>query len=183
MSCINLAKSHMVTRFNQNSSIQHDEPVVESHEQILAAVDSLELLTAPSSRAGSRIDDKAARESSSVSVTSIESDNVPSYMKPRCQLYAKMSADEWNRLKLMSHEEINSCRRQSHVQFDGAPSRRCSRGSSILKRPSEEKHTIDDDEHNALHPIQQKCREALGKMRIESVLKMLCMNDTEADTR
>lgn len=153
----------------------------------MAAVDSLELLTAPSSRAGSRIDDKAARESSSVSLTSIESDNVPSYMKqpgkPRCQLYAKMSADEWNRLKLMSHEETNSCRRQSQVQFDGVPSRRCSRGSSILKRPTDGKHTIDDDEHNALHPIQQKCREALGKMRIESVLKMLCMNDAEADTR
>lgn len=154
----------------------------------MAAVDSLELLTAPSSRAGSKIYDKAARESSSVSVTSIESDNVPSYLKqpgkPHCQLYTKMSADEWNRLKLLSQEETNSCRRQSHVQFDGVPSRRCSRGSSILKRPSEEKqHTVDDDEHNALHPIQQKCREALGKMRIESVLKMLCMNDAEADTR
>lgn len=111
-----------------------------------------------------------------------KSDDVPSYMKqsnkPRCQLYSKMSADEWKQLKLMekSHENGQS-QRASSVHFENtkiAPdSHRHSGRSSILKRLPDEKHEVAV-EHNALHPIQIKCRELLGDMKMESVLKMLC---------
>lgn len=128
-----------------------------------------------------------------------KSDDVPSYMKqpnkPRCQLYSKMSADEWKQLKLMegSHENgqyqrVSSVqfedtkvehRNESLVQLDGTKcSHRRSCRSSILKRLPDEKHEVDN-EHNALHPIQMKCREALGDMKMELVLKMLCKSDDD----
>lgn len=171
----------------------------------------MELLSVPTSRFGSKkesLDNKPDNIVDNISVSLIptidtdKSDDAPSYMKqpnkPRCQLYAKMSADEWKQLKLMggSHENgqpqrvssvqfedsklaPGSHRSESLVQFDDTKGlHRRSRRSSILKRLPDEKHEVDN-EHNALHPIQIKCREALGDMKMELVLKMLCKNDDD----
>jgi hypothetical protein len=56
---------------------------------------------------------------------------------------------------------------------------RGSRKSSILKNPSNDETREIDQEHNALHQIREKCREVIGKMKVEEVLRMLCDDDDD----
>jgi hypothetical protein len=154
---------------------------------LLAAVDSLELLSMPNSRVASiRISLNDETDNLKRENNESQSDyNIPTYLKPpkqpSCQLYAKMTDDEWKQLKKLEHQQDEKSQREPSVCFNetiqigsfsrasqGAPRR-----SSSLKRISKE----IDASQNALHPIQQKCREALRGMKIEEIFLMLCDDD------
>lgn len=163
--------------------IQDDPP--EHHNELLATVDSLELVTSrgvskeASAEAPAYSFSPRNSDFSFVPQNSEENFQIPSYMKqqqkPRCQLYAKMSRDEWEALKKFEHpqvEESSSERRRSSVTF--GESQRSSRKSSILKRSSIEVKNEIDQEQNALHLIHEKCREQIGKLKMKDVFELLC---------
>lgn len=94
----------------------------------------------------------------------------------------KMTEDDWIALaNAEKSKKIVKPARESSVQFDETEShrssRRISQRSSILKRSSQERENTFEAEKNALHPIQEKVREALNNMNIKSVLKILCNDD------
>lgn len=162
---------------------------------MLAAVDSLEIIKKSSSVFVKRKSSMAAAaQEPRVSVVSFASSsssskscNVPVYMEVpkqhRCQLYAKMTDAEWKKLKKFEESRADgSSTRQSSVQFDDtqhiAITPRSSRRSSILKRQIESKTDLSQQQ-NIPNPIQQKCRDAIKSMKIESLLKLICdVNDS-----
>lgn len=174
--------------FYSSSRISKD---VESQEcsHILAAVDSVELLSRRESSADPNQASNWLNHTISPAMTSPpDSTNalcIPSYLMPpakqRPQLYAKMSKEDWAALRKFeqpSKEQQGS--RRSTVSFDGSPVvTRGSRKSSILKNPSNDERKEIDQEHNALHQIREKCREVIGKMKVEEVLRMLCDDDDD----
>lgn len=100
---------------------------------------------------------------------------LPPYMKipeKRCKNYARMTRVEWDDVKF---PQIKS-RRASSVQFIESQSseKESRRKSSILRTSSLGKGNSVSHDQDALHPIQEKCREAFEGMKMKSVLMMLC---------
>lgn len=169
----------------------HAKPHRCSH--LLAAVDSIELLTrrdelsilTPNNSMRSNIshvlDGAAIIPAETNDLTTI-----PTYLKPpaeqRPRLYARMTKSEWEALRNFEQPSTSTeqkCSRRSTVSFDGSPVVTSSRKSSILKNPLASEKKEIDQENDALHPIRMKCREVIGKMKVEEVLKMLCDDDDE----
>jgi hypothetical protein len=156
---------------------------------LLAAVDSVELLSRRESSADPTRTSNILISSTSPPMTSPpDSTNalcIPSYLMPpvkrRPQLYARMSKGDWEALrKFEQPSKEQQASRRSTVSFDGSPVvMRGSRKSSILKNPSNDETREIDQEHNALHQIREKCREVIGKMKVEEVLRMLCDDDDD----
>lgn len=153
----------------------------------MAVVDSLELLS-KSTHVGAdetSSDAENFQQGSTASNSSgdpNEPGHVPPYMKnvnkPHSRQYAKMTDSDWKQLQKL--EVDDSPNRNSSVQFAAVQSsQRSSRKSSILKRSSVEAEKTTEKTQNALEPIQQKCREAMSKMKMESVLAMLCEDENE----
>jgi hypothetical protein len=131
--------------------------------QLLASVDSLELLKSSNSKQTAKL-----FEVESTSVTSIDAPVLPIYMKipskPRCSTL-KATESEWKHLERAGNLKIERKSRESSVMF--AP---------VTSTENSEKDTKSENvpEQNALHSIHQKCREAITGMNIESLLMTLC---------
>ena len=111
-----------------------------------------------------------------------EFSEIPTYLKPvaeqRPHLYAKMTKSEWEALRNFEEQPTDQKdSRRSTVSFDGSAVVTSSRKSSILKNPLASEKKEIDQENDAFHPIRMKCREVIGKMKVEEVLKMLCDDD------
>lgn len=171
---------------------------VRTHQELLSAIDSLEVMSHRASFKHSVIKDRnsppsflsiASSESSNEAEVTVEweSTRIPPYMKVppyRCQKFKKMTEEEWmqlqtiEKLRKLSQESKDSTRRSS-IKFEDIEQRgsfrtqRSSTRSSILKRPSMqvEGTTMAND---ALQPIRKKCLEAVDKLKVESVLRILC---------
>lgn len=112
--------------------------------------------------------------------------------KPRRQLYAKMTADDWKLVK--SIKEVNNLKsqvkskRESSVQFvntsiqidDVKNPGEKTQASSILRKSTSLSDINNelDEHHNALHPIQKALRDELKNLKMESLLMKLC-NDSD----
>ena len=158
--------------------------------QLLAAVDSLELFSKTSTRDELEGTFKTFDDKSGAVI--LDPVKIPTYMnepkKPQCsQMYAKMTENDWNSLKMLQLKDDKSQQRSS-VQFcefydSSRVSKQGSKRNSILKStplPStaEVKKTIQP-QNNALAAIHDKCREALSGMKMEEVLMMLCKSEAK----
>lgn len=93
-----------------------------------------------------------------------------------------MTEEEWLQLQViekltkLSQEQSESTPRRSSIQFESFEQRSSfqnSKKSSNLKMPTMDIKTttlVND----ALQPIRKKCLEAVDKMKVESVLRILC---------
>lgn len=147
---------------------------IDSHQRLVEAVDSLELLKAQSLRTSC---DKPEQLMPSNSLESRAASLMPSYMKApsksRCSGYVKMSKREWSKL-----EHAAKSSRMSSVHFDGiqqpGATQKNSRNSSILKPPLAVESNQINPELNVVQTVHEKCREAIQGMDVESLLLMLC---------
>lgn len=154
-------------------------------------VDSLELMSNVVSRNASKetsmrdVTHHDSKESVKNVIDVDEIKQIPSYMKmeqhPHCQLYSKMTAEDWDAIKKFKEMCDEKSQRRSSVTFDQdpGPHKESRRNSSILKRSSIDIKTEIDSEQDAMFLVHEKCLEALSKLNMEEVFKMLCDESNE----
>lgn len=186
------------------------ESPVETNYHILGAMDSLEIIPINDDKNNTDDDDKSTSivdqiytepsenvdESAAILTPQNSFDYLPSYMKIpsySCCNYEKMTTSDWNQLKLLEEtsNKLDS-QRKSSVQFNEFSTNKnlsqigsFERNSILKQQPSlNSQYNELNQQHNALFPIQQKCREAYANMKVESVLKMLCdVDDSNRETQ
>jgi len=158
---------------------------MESHStfnQLLAAVDSLELLNSR------RTSDRSATRRVTLTIgESVPESNLPPYMLDPSQKslkrhhYQRMSESDWRNLE----EELQlppatESKRESAVTFDDS-NRNSAKPASfeahapILKNPLQiDISGMDQQQQKALEPVVAKCQDALKNMKVESILNLLC---------
>lgn len=170
---------------------------VESRHNILAVVDSLELLNIKTSA----VDVKDSKfESFESTVIDRDEENVKDsdikddisfnkckapYMEVPMHkgcLYKKMTEQEWIQLKSIEDSLKLNTGRHSSVHFVEKPkkvSQDAVKRGSILKNQCEQPQSHHlNPQQNALHPIQVKCQELMKDIKIKSILELLCDDET-----
>lgn len=172
---------------------------METHNDLLGAVDSFEILShayssthhhdhlnfernsPPSFRSFASLSSQTPSKNENVNPT------LPSYMKIptyKCQKYEKMTEEEWMHLEDLEEKssETESGEKRPSIHFEGEQHKNISRSeskrSSILKSSWNEA-TTNNLGCDALQPIRMKCLEAVSNLKVESVLRMLCEEDEE----
>lgn len=151
-------------------------------------VDSLELMSNVVSRKASKeisIKDLSLHESNESVNNNVvdEVQPIPLHLEqhPPCQLYAKMTAEDWDTIKKFKEMCEQKSERNSSVSFDEKPgaSKGSRRSSSILKKSLVDIKTEATSETDAIKMVDEKCREALSKLNMEEVFNMLCDDNKE----
>lgn len=182
------------------------EPIqIQGAPNILGVVDSLELLSHRTSATNQLHNNEITSCDSSKSDIQVENvntsqpasnksinENFPPYLKlpsfchHQNHHYIKMTDNEWKHLedsKNLRHERKSSVQFEDQLELEernSRGSRSASNKSSILKNSSEIIQKIETNaDVDALYPIHKKCCEALGNLRIDSILKMLCSEHSE----